>query len=228
MSSPMIPSPFIYGDIPAGGQFAPQIIAARQPSNTIDKQYSAGYLWLSSLDMYYLNAQNVRVYGDGSLWYQAGNSSGSPNWIEISASTPIVSVLGTANQITANNVAGTVTLSTPATFIAPGSIASTTTLTATLGNITATNGNLVLGTAGNKLQIAVGTNGSVGVTPAMTTGAVTVSSTAVTANSIILYSVVTPGGSLGTYTLTKSAGVSFTITSSSATETSTFNYLIIN
>ncbi len=53
-------------------------------------------------------------------------------------------IAGTANQITASASTGAVTLSTPSTFIAPGSIAATTTLTATLGNITASSGTLVV------------------------------------------------------------------------------------
>ena len=67
----------------------------------------------------------------------------------------ITAVNGTANQITASTVAGVVTLSTPLVFIAPGSIASTTTITAatgltviaggatiTLGDVTLTSGNI--------------------------------------------------------------------------------------
>ncbi len=49
--------------------------------------------------------------------------------LNVSASPGIVtSVTGTANQITASPTTGAVILSIPATFIAPGSIESTTTL----------------------------------------------------------------------------------------------------
>lgn len=239
MSSPLVPSPFMYGDIPSGGTFAINVIAARAPSNTIDKQYPAGCLWLSSLDMYTLNSQNQRVYGSGAIYYQAGNSSGSPNWTIISDGSSIVSVLGTTNQITATNVAGTVTLSIPATFIAPGSIASTTTMaagtalssgttitagtsiTATVGNITATNGNIVRGTAGNKdVYSSVASTATAGANSAGTVtlvgGTVTITTTAVTASSQIrLYRQgigLTGAAALGIITLgTVSAGVSFVI-----------------
>ena len=162
------------------------------------------------------------MYGGGGNWVEFATSSGA-----------ITSVLGTGNQINASTTAGVTTLSLSNILIAPGTIAATQLtggvgVTATTGNISANNGNLVIGTPGGKLVIAAGTNGSVGVTPAMTAGAVTVATTAVTANSIILYAVVTPGGTVGTYTLTKTAGTSFTITSTSGTETSTFNYEIIN
>ncbi len=69
-------------------------------------------------------------------------TGGDPTW---AASTGgVTSITGTANQITASASTGAITLSTPATFIAPGSIAATTTVTATLGDITVTSGNLVL------------------------------------------------------------------------------------
>ena len=52
--------------------------------------------------------------------------------------TAVTSIAGTANQITASASTGSVTLSTPSTFIAPGSIAATTSVTGTVLN--ATNG----------------------------------------------------------------------------------------
>jgi len=71
-----------------------------------------------------------------------------------------------------------------------GSLTTTTTLTATLGAITATNGNLVLGTAGNKIistsvasTTTAGANSFGKVT--LVGGTATVSTTAVTASSII-------------------------------------------
>ncbi len=77
-----------------------------------------------------------------------------------SSSGGVTSITGTANQITASSSTGAVTLSTPSTFIAPGSIASTTTITAatgftaTAGGLTVTAGNIVLPTAN-----AAGTSG---------------------------------------------------------------------
>lgn len=68
-----------------------------------------------------------------------------------------INILGTANQITVTGAASTETLSIPAAFIAPGSIEATTTVTATLGNITATNGNFVASTAGTGLVLPVTT-----------------------------------------------------------------------
>lgn len=246
MSSPFVPASFSYGDLPQGGQLAPIVLAARAPSNTVDKQYQAGYFWLSSLDMYQI-VGGVPTYGNGNLYYQAGNSAGAPNWVLVSdASGPIVGITGTANQITVVNSSGSVTLSIPATFIAPGSIAATTSVTATLGNITATNGNIVRGTAGNKdvyssvaTTIAAGANSAGTVT--LVAGEAVVSTTAVTAASQIrLYRQgvgATGAAALGVLTiLTRSAGVSFTIravqpadaTAAQATDVSVVGWEIVN
>lgn len=54
----------------------------------------------------------------------------------------VTSVTGTANEVTATPTTGAVVVSTPSTFIAPGSIESTTTLKAD-GNFTAASGQIV-------------------------------------------------------------------------------------
>jgi hypothetical protein len=64
-----------------------------------------------------------------------------------SGGSGVDSVTGTANQVTAAPTTGDVILSTPALFIAPGSIESTTTTTAGTG-LTVTTGNAVI-SAGN-------------------------------------------------------------------------------
>lgn len=176
------------------------------------------------------------IYVGNSIWKLLSISSSlninTANWVEIATSTgAILSVAGTANQITATTASGAVTLSIPSGFVAPTSITATTTLTATLGNITATNGNLVLGTAGNKISIATGVNASAGTTAALTAGAIVVSTTAITANSLVFFAT----NALGTVTIPQSyrvsartPGTSFTIQSSDATDTSTVNWFIIN
>jgi hypothetical protein len=148
--------------------------------------------------------------------------SGVPQWELISTgSGSVVSVDGTANQITASTTTGAVTLSIPAAFTAPGSITATTSLTATAGNITATNGNIVRGTAGNKdvytsvaSTTAAGANSAGTVT--LVAGEAVVATTAVTANSQIrLYRQgigATGAAATGELSiLTRVAGTSFTI-----------------
>lgn len=59
-------------------------------------------------------------------------TGGDPTWS--ASSGGVSSITGTANQITASASTGAITLSIPSTFIAPGTIASTTSLAA--GNLT--------------------------------------------------------------------------------------------
>jgi len=58
-------------------------------------------------------------------------------------------------------------------------------------------------------------------------GAVTVTNTSITANSVITMTRKTAGGTLGNLTYTLSAGASFTINSDSVLDTSTVSYLIV-
>lgn len=127
-----------------------------------------------------------------------------------------------------------------------GSLTASTTLTATLGAITATNGNLVLGTAGNKIistsvasTTTAGANSFGKVT--LVSGTATIATTAITANSIVLLTRDSIGGTgasaLGMLSVgTKSAGVSFIInalqtadaTAVATTDVSSVSWMIIN
>ena len=149
-------------------------------------------------------------------------TSGAGLWYQLpSSSFGVSSVTGTSNQITASPTVGNVVLSIPSAFTAPGSITATTTVTATLGNITATNGNIVRGTAGNKdVYSSVATTTTAGANSAGTVtlvgGTATISTTAVTANSQIrLYRQgigSTGAAALGILSLgTITAGASFVI-----------------
>ena len=86
---------------------------------------------------------------------------------------------------------GAFTTVTAVTTITAGtSITAGTTLTATAGAITATNGNLVFGTAGNKIVGPAATNtATAGAnsrgTATLINGTITISTTAVTSNSLI-------------------------------------------
>lgn len=90
-------------------------------------------------------------------------------------------------------------------------------------------GNLALLTAGNKIKIATGSNASAGKSGAMTAGSITISTTAVTSNSLIFLTHASVGGTQGILSVgTITAGTSFVINSSSALDTSTVNWWIIN
>lgn len=58
-------------------------------------------------------------------------------------------------------------------------------------------------------------------------GTVTVNTTAATANTLVILSPKTAGGTLGTYTYTITAGTSFTINSSNILDTSTISWMLV-
>ena len=121
-------------------------------------------------------ATNLAGGANGSIPYQTASGTttmlaagtngyvltlvgGVPTW---AASTGgVTSIAGTANQITASASTGAVTLSVPSTFIAPGSIAATTTVTGT--GVIASNGihenaatisaNYTIGTGNNAMSV---------------------------------------------------------------------------
>lgn len=133
-------------------------------------------------------------YVNGNIYGLAKKDNGQDTWVLMGGAAGAISAVnGTANQITANTAGNIVTLSIPATFIAPGSIASTSTITAatgltvtaggatvsagnivaTLGNINATAGSMSAGTsitAGTTLTATLGnitaTNGNLVLTAA--------------------------------------------------------------
>lgn len=88
-------------------------------------------------------------------------------------------------------------------------------------------GNVSVATAGNGLMVAEGSNAKMG-TAALTAGAATVSTTAVTANSRIFLTSNADGGAPGFVRVSaRVAGTSFTITSSSGTDTSTIAWMMV-
>jgi hypothetical protein len=82
------------------------------------------------------------------------------------------------------------------------------------------------GAAGFAISLASGTNTRAG-NATLVAGTVTVNNTTVTANTIVILTRKTSGGTIGTaITYTLSAGTSFTITSDSVLDTSTFSYVL--
>jgi hypothetical protein len=172
------------------------------------------------------NAAGVGLLNIGSLTsYFSGNvgiGTSSP-----SAKTHIIS---TTEQLrlgydTSNYFSTTIGSTGITTFDAVGSASSFV-----FSDPVTINGNLTLGTAGNKINITEGTNATVGVAT-LVAGTVTVNTTAVTANSRIFLTRQTTAGTLGTSVdvTARTAGTSFTITSNgSVLDTSTVAWLIIN
>lgn len=86
---------------------------------------------------------------------------------------------------------------------------------------------LVAGTAGGGLAVKEGTNARLGVAT-LSAGTVTVSNTGVTSTTrIFLQRVSGTAANFGNLTYTINAGVSFTVTSSNASDTSVFNWHLI-
>lgn len=83
-----------------------------------------------------------------------------------------------------------------------------------------------IGTVGKGFKVKTGSNAKIG-TAVLVGGTVAVSNTSVTANSQIFLTRFTAGGTHGDLSYTKSAGVGFTINSTSGTDTSTINYMIV-
>lgn len=117
-----------------------------------------------------------------------------------------IKIAGTTNEITTAASGSTLTLSLPAAITTPGSL-----------------------TVSTKLSVTTGANASAGQSAAMTAGTITISTTAVTASSLIFLTNALPGGTVGTLSVgTITDGTSFVINSSSATDTSKVNWWIIN
>lgn len=95
------------------------------------------------------------------------------------------------------------------------------------GDVNASTGNLLISTIGKGVQVKTGTNSKIG-TATLVGGTVTVANTSVTANSMIIPISQVDGGTPGFLRITaKVVGTSFTITSSSATDTSTVAWEIV-
>jgi hypothetical protein len=91
-----------------------------------------------------------------------------------------------------------------------------------------TTADLRIATAGRGLLVAEGTNAKMGTATLNGTTAVTVTTTAVTANSRILLTINTPGGTPASpYVFTRTAGTSFQIKSTGASDTSVVAWLIV-
>jgi hypothetical protein len=87
-------------------------------------------------------------------------------------------------------------------------------------------GNIQMKVAGNGLKIKEGTNARMG-TATLVGGTIAVANTSVTANTRVFISRSTTGGTEGTLSTTQINATSFTVNSTSGTDTSTVNWLLI-
>lgn len=148
---------------------------------------------------------------NGRLNY-GGNFSTNSATVQISAQTTSLAALQ-VRKSTGTMTANIITVSDN-----PG--------TTEIASITA-NGDMKLSAVGAGYYCKEGTNACMG-TATMVGGTVTVNTTKVTANSRIFLTIQTAGGTLGSvYISARTAGTSFTITSSSALDTSTVAWFLV-
>lgn len=94
------------------------------------------------------------------------------------------------------------------------------------GDVNSSTGNLLASTIGKGLQVKTGANAKIG-TVALVGGTATVANTSVTVNSRIFFSVSAVGGTQGFLKYTKIAATSFTVSSTTALDTSTLDWYIV-
>jgi hypothetical protein len=87
-------------------------------------------------------------------------------------------------------------------------------------------GNLILSTLGKGLRIKEGVGARMGVAT-LVAGTVTIANTSITSSTRIIVSRQTSGGTLGHLSGTRVSGTSFTITSSSASDTSVVAWVLV-
>jgi hypothetical protein len=87
-------------------------------------------------------------------------------------------------------------------------------------------GSIFLAGLASRIKQKTGTNGGIG-SAVLVAGTVTVANTSVTANTQVRYARKTIGGTVGNMSYTISAGVGFTLASSSNTDTSTIDWELI-
>lgn len=192
---------------PLSGQNPSPIIAKRDPS-TLDTGYAIGQNWVNTVlgTVFEL----VSVSAGSAAWVSLGTTSGS--FVTVAAGTFATSTAATAISLASGNVfTGTGTDAAVGFTFTPKGTAG---LTLTTGALTATNGNVVLGTAGKGLVIKSGANARIGQTT-LVLGTKIVANTSVTANTRILLSRSSKEAStaLGVLEAVVNAGVGFTINS---------------
>jgi hypothetical protein len=207
----------------------PPVAAKRAPATT-DTGYKPGQFWVDETG--------------GAAYILVSNTGGVATWLSIGGSlTPAVASLVTGAAATATTLAGNVWSATGTNaaitlYLTPkgaggvdittGDLAALTGSLIAAVNVVATTGNVEIETAGRGLQIAEGANARMGVSAALGAGGtLAVANTSVTANTRVFLTYNAPGGVLGSLSYVVNPGVGFTINSSSAADTSTVTWLLI-
>jgi hypothetical protein len=158
-----------------------------------------------------------------------GTSTGGYALSTLTAGTGI-GIVNSSGHITINNTAiafGSITNNYLALF--SGSSPTPTLANSVMqydGTRTLCSSPLAVTTIGNGIQVKEGTNGKQG-TGRLTAGSQTIANSSLTSTSRIFVSRTAAGGTLGHLSVAWTVGTSFTVTSSSSTDTSSYCYEII-
>ena len=191
---------------------------------------------------FYLDEVAQLIYASGgvvnnqAVWIALGSSSGDVLTINnLNPTSGNITVAGTSNQIGVANAGSTVTLSLPVAVTAPGSLATTTTLTAGT-DLSATNGNISVSGSGKALRCKGGAAIDFIGQATLTAGTVTIANTNIQATDRILLSVsnINASTALGLLTFAITPNTNFVITSrkpadatAETNDVSTVNYVIV-
>jgi len=189
----------------------------------------------ATVSMQVTNSNNTTGTSNAALEVATGgSSSGDPTVsFEISGvgvATMTMGLDNSASDIFTISNSGTLGTNNALTLTQAGALTTTAGITSG-GSVTVNGSSLTLAALPNRINITTGANSSAGTSDAMVAGSVTVNTNVVSSDSLIfvipavLGTVTTPKAA---YISAKVASTSFTITSEDATDTSTWNYLIIN
>lgn len=182
---------------------------------------ATGDLWFDGTHLQFRN---------GSTTYQIDQQTASSmafSGLTSATNTAAAMLVGSGASLNFTGT-GTINASTlgGATFAAPGAIGGTTPASGAFTSVNAT-GNISTTVAGSGLVIKSGSNARIG-TATLSGGTVTVSNTSVTANTrVFLQDTSGSTTNVGSLTVTTSPGSGFTVTSTLALDTSTFNWHLV-
>jgi hypothetical protein len=158
----------------------PSIISTRAPNST-DINYPLGQIWINkSAGSAYILTQNSNgtatwnLLGAGATGAIIG-ITGDAGGQEVPDGGGNFNILGTANQVTTTGSANTETLSLSSTLVAPGSITSTTGITA--GTTLTSAGATTLATTGSSVNTFGNATGTTSVTVTSGSGGIALTAT---------------------------------------------------
>lgn len=181
------------------------------PSTSLKRAPGAFYLDEVSQTMY----SSGGVVNNLAVWIVLGASGGDVLTINsLPPSSGNITISGTGSQVAVANAGSTVTLSLPAAIVAPGSLATTTTLTSGT-DFSATNGNVSVSGTGKCLRVKGGVATDFVGQATLVAGTVTIANTNIQATDRILLSVsnINASTALGLLTFVITPNTNFVITS---------------